>query len=82
MLKIIEQMNKIPYVDNKNRIYKYGEFFPSELSPFCYNETLAQEYLPLTRKEAKNQGYKWKEKEERNYAVDIKNENIPDDIKM
>ncbi|PIR68056.1 hypothetical protein COU49_02665, partial [Candidatus Nomurabacteria bacterium CG10_big_fil_rev_8_21_14_0_10_35_16] len=63
--KIIEHMNSMPYVDKKGRIYKYGEFFPSELSPFCYNETIAQEYFPLTREEALKQGYRWKEKEER-----------------
>src|SRR3989344_2667006 len=45
--KIIQSMNDMPYVDRKGRAYKYGEFFPSELSPFCYNETVAQEYFPL-----------------------------------
>jgi hypothetical protein len=28
---------------------EWGEFFPSSLSPFGYNETVAQEYYPLTR---------------------------------
>src|SRR3989344_6119385 len=74
-------MNTMPYMDNKGRTYKYGEFFPLELSPFCYNETIAQEYFPLTKEEAIRQGYKWKEQEERNYKMDIKNENIPDNIK-
>jgi len=79
--KIIKHMNDMPYIDAKGRIYKYGEFFPPELSPFAYNETIAQEYFPLTKEEALKQGYKWKEKEERNYTIDIKNEDIPDDIK-
>ncbi len=79
--KIIKHMNDMPYVDSKGRVYKYGEFFPSELSPFCYNETIAQEYFPLTKEEALKQGYRWKDKEERNYAIDIKNEEIPLDIK-
>lgn len=79
--KIIKQMNEIPFTDKKGRIYKYGEFFPSELSPFCYNETIAQEYFPLTKIEAEKQGYKWKEKIERNYQIDIKNKNIPNNIK-
>ncbi|MFA6324802.1 MAG: hypothetical protein WCX46_01065 [Candidatus Paceibacterota bacterium] len=61
-------------------VYKYGEFFPPELSPFCYNETIAQEYFPLTKEEALEQGYRWKDKEERNYTIDIKNEDIPDNI--
>ncbi len=79
--KIIEHMNDMPYIDAKGRIYKYGEFFPPELSPFCYNETIAQEYFPLTKEEALKQGYKWKEKEARNYEIDIKTEDIPDNIK-
>lgn len=79
--KIIQHMNDMPYYDKKGRVYKYGEFFPSELSPFCYNETIAQEYFPLTKKEALEQGYTWKDKEERNYVIDIKNEDIPDNIK-
>jgi hypothetical protein len=73
-------MNDMPYIDSCGRIYKYGEFFPSDLSPFCYNETIAQEYFPLTKEQAIQQGYKWKEKEERNYTIDIKNEDIPDNI--
>ena len=31
---------------------EWGEFFPHEMSPFGYNETVAAEYFPLTRKEA------------------------------
>jgi len=79
--KIIQHMNDMPYIDSKGRIYKYGEFFPPELSPFCYNETIAQEYFPLTKEQALEQGYKWKDREERNYKIDIKSEDIPDDIK-
>ncbi len=79
--KIIQHMNDMPYIDKKGRIYKYGEFFPSELSPFSYNETIAQEYFPLTKEEALKEGYSWKEKEERNYTIDIKTEDIPNNIK-
>ncbi|MDD5720925.1 MAG: hypothetical protein PHT16_00530 [Candidatus Pacebacteria bacterium] len=79
--KIIKHMNDMPYIDSKGRIYQYGEFFPVELSPFCYNETIAQEYFPLTKEEAIKQGYKWKDAEERNYTIDIKTKDIPDNIK-
>ena len=78
--KIVQHMNDMPYTDSQGRVYKYGEFFPSELSPFYYNETIAQEYFPLTREEALKQGYKWKETEERNYQIDIKNRDIPNDV--
>ena len=79
--KIIKHMNDMPYIDKKGRIYKYGEFFPPELSPFSYNETIAQEYFPLTKEEAIRQGYSWKDPEERNYTITLKTEDIPDHIK-
>src|SRR3990167_8842209 len=52
--RIIEHMNTMPYIDKKGRVYKYGEFFTPELSPFAYNETVAQDYFPITEKEAKD----------------------------
>ncbi|MEI7424697.1 MAG: hypothetical protein WCK10_01090, partial [Candidatus Staskawiczbacteria bacterium] len=59
--KIIEQMNKIPYVDSKEIIYRYGEFFPAEISPWAYNETIAEEYFPLTKEQALSKGYRWED---------------------
>jgi len=57
--KIKQHMNDMPYIDKMGRVYKYGEFFPSELSFFGYNETLAFSYLPLTEQEANRQGLRW-----------------------
>jgi len=79
--KIIEHMNQMPYVDKQGRTYRYGEFFPPELSPFCYNETIAQEYFPLTKEQAIEQGYSWKDPEPRNYQIDIKTDQLPDNIR-
>ena len=75
--KIIENMKKMPYVDSNGQEYYYGEYFAPDLSPFAYNETVAQEYLPLSQEKAKSQGYKWKEPEMRNYIVEIKPEELP-----
>jgi hypothetical protein len=36
---------------------EYGEFFPPRMSMFGYNETVAQEYYPLT--EEASDGWKW-----------------------
>ncbi len=44
--RIIEQMNKMPYISKNKQIYKYGEFFPTELSPFNYEECSASDYFP------------------------------------
>ena len=40
---------------------EWGEFFPATLSPFAYNETVAQEYFPLTKEKVKAKGWKWRE---------------------
>lgn len=53
--KIIEHMKETG---------EYGEFFPIELSSFAYNETMAQEYYPLSKEEVLKLGYRWQEEEE------------------
>ena len=79
--KIIDHMNDMPYTDKKGRVYKYGEFFPMELSPFAYNETIAQEYFPLTKDDVEKEGYTWKDPEERQYTITITADKLPDHIK-
>ena len=79
--KIIKHMNEMPYIDENGRFCKYGDFFPSDLAPFAYNESIAQEYFPLSKDEVLKKGYQWEEVEDRNYKIDIENKNIPDDIK-
>ena len=79
--KIKKHMNDMPYVDAKGRKYTYGEFFPPELSPFAYNETIAQEYFPLTKQEATEKGYKWRDPDTKNYQITKKPEDLPDRIK-
>ncbi|MDP3785262.1 MAG: hypothetical protein Q8R12_04330, partial [bacterium] len=69
--RIVKHMDEMPYIDKKGRVYKYGEFFPPELSPFSYNETIAQEYFPLTKEQAIEQGYSWKDPEPRNYHISM-----------
>ncbi len=79
--KIIAHMDSMPYVDKRGMVYKHGDFFPSETAPFAYNETIAQEYFPLTKEDAINSGFKWKDPEQRNYQTTIKSDDLPGDIK-
>lgn len=79
--KIKQHMIDMPYVDIKGRIYKYGEFFPVEISPFTYNETITQEYFPKTKTEINEQGYLYRETLERDYKITIKSKDLPDHIK-
>ena len=81
VVKIREQMDFMPYVDKACRVYKYGEFFPTEISPVGYNESMSQEYFPLNKNDAINNGYKWCDTEGRNYKPTIKAEDLPNDIK-
>jgi len=79
--KIIEQMNKMPYVDRIGNSYAYGEFYPIELSPFGYNETLAMEDVALSKEEAKKGGYNWQDNIQRTTGKEtLKPENIPESI--
>lgn len=80
MPKVIKHMNDMPYVDKKGRIYKYGEFFPIELSPFGYNETTAQEYFFLSLDQVRENGYNWREYDKRNYKITKNSEEVPDSI--
>src|SRR3989344_3357405 len=48
---------------------EYGEFFPVELSPFRYNESMAMAFFPLTRDEALAKRFAWREPPQRNYKV-------------
>jgi len=79
--KITAHMSESPYTDKKGRIYKYGEFFPAELSVFAYNETVAQENYPLSKEQAEAEGYAWREPEEKNYSPDIRAEDLMDNLR-
>ncbi len=46
---------------------EWGEFFPASLSPFGYNETVANEYFPLTREEVEGRAWRWKEEEDKGF---------------
>ena len=79
--KIIKHMSDMPFADKKGNIYRYGEFFPPELSYFAYNEAIANEFYPLTKKQALLQGYSWYDKKRGEYPATLSNKNLPDHIK-
>ncbi len=69
--KIIEHMRKTS---------EWGEFFPINISPFGYNETVAQDYFPLSKEDATKRGWAWEEQKdtESTYLGPIAS--IPDNI--
>lgn len=40
---------------------EWGQYFPIKNSPFAYNESVAQEYFPLTKEEVLSLGLRWKD---------------------
>ena len=80
--KIIDQMEEMQYVDKSGNKYKYGEFFPLELSPHSYNETLAQDFYPLTKLEAINKGLSWFEPDSKRFSITMPVQNNPADISL
>ncbi len=78
--KIIEHMQKN---------WEWGEFFPASLSPFGYNETVANEYFPLTQQASEEGWFNWSDYQAPFPKVEKiipasklpkKIEDIPDDI--
>jgi hypothetical protein len=71
--KIIERMRKDQ---------EWSEFLPSTISPFAYNESIAQEYVPLTQEAVRNNGWQWQEHAEEAPKVDkiIPATKLPDAI--
>ncbi|MEI6659842.1 MAG: hypothetical protein WCK91_00250 [bacterium] len=69
--KIIEHMRKTG---------EWGEYFPGNVSPFAYSESMAQDYFPLTKEEALSRGYSWYDKPESKYEITLKPEDLPKTI--
>ncbi len=61
-----KQYSKMEYEEIVPRLIKFmqskgewGMFFPSSLSPYGYNETVAHEEVPLTPQKATESGFSW-----------------------
>ena len=92
-----KQYSKEEYENLKNQIIEHmkqtgewGEFFPAHLSPFGYNETVAQEYFPIiTKEQIIEADYKWQDykppavKADKSISLGCfpdNTKNIPDDV--
>lgn len=66
-------------IEHMMKTNEYGEFFPIKLSPFAYNETVAQEYFPLEQERVEKEGWQWRDEiEKKSYKGPVYK--IPDDI--
>ncbi len=69
--KIVEHMKKTG---------EWGEFFPSLVSPYSYNETLNMDFFLLNKNETERKGLNWKEEKDRNYNITLHQDRIPENI--
>jgi|CXWL01.1.fsa_nt_gi hypothetical protein len=61
--KIIEHMKQARIPDGQAG--EWGQFFPARFSPHGYNESLANEYYPMSREDVLSHGWNWHEDIER-----------------
>jgi len=78
--EIIKHMDEMPYVDKNNCQYRFGEFFPIEISTFAYNETMAYEQFPLSKEQILEKNYKWFDELDRNHKYTIESFFILDNL--
>jgi len=60
---------------------EYGQFFPIKLSPFGYNESVAEEYVNLSKEEALSGGFKWHDEDDKTAKSGLTIDKLPDNIK-
>lgn len=58
---------------------EWGKFFPKSIYPFAYNESAAQEFFPLDKETAIEQGWRWRDEDIREWSSAITT--VPDNIK-
>lgn len=50
-------------IEHMKKNGEWGEFFPMNLSPLAYNQTVAQDYMPIEKQKAQQLGAKWNDEE-------------------
>ncbi|MBI4600282.1 hypothetical protein HY732_05185 [Candidatus Uhrbacteria bacterium] len=53
---------KLQLIDHMKEAGEYGKFFPKDMSPWGYNETVAQLAMPFSKHEAEERGFPWHER--------------------
>lgn len=83
-----KEYSKEEYLELKEKIdvqmkdeKDFGQFFPPQVAPFAYNESLIQDFYPLTKQEAERRGYSWNDKTTGTYGKEtIKKGELPESI--
>lgn len=83
-----KKYKKEEYLELKEKIIEhmrttgeYGEFFPPQISPVCYNETQGNLYISMSKEEVLAKGWQWEDNIPGTFGKEtIKAEDIPDKI--
>jgi CxxC-x17-CxxC domain-containing protein len=70
-------------IEHMRKTNEWGEYFPKEMIPFAYNESVANEYFPLTKEEAIQKGYRWEDDIPRTRGQEtVSNDELPKNPKL
>lgn len=72
---------KTEIIEHMKKTGEWGEYYPASLTPFGYNESVAQDHFPLTKEAAIAKGYTWYERPERTITVTKHTGELPKTIK-
>jgi len=62
---------------------EWGNFYPKEMLPFAYNESIVNEYFPLIKEQALEKGYRWEDDIPRTKGQEtILNDELPKNPKL
>jgi hypothetical protein len=78
--RLKKHMEEMPYIDAQGRVYKYGEFFPPEFSPFAVNETALPDFMAMDKEKAARYGLLWREPNAKEYKITLRASELPDHI--
>jgi len=69
-------------VEELTREGLYGLYFPPEIAPFAYNETVAQDNFPLTKERAIREGFRWQDDLQKTMSKEtVQSQDVQDHIK-
>ena len=68
------------YIDEKGKIWSYGEFFKPGFSKFPYNKSNAMKFFPKTKEEVLAMNYSWDDTESPSSKATMTPYNVPDKI--
>ncbi len=84
-----KQYPKEQYLELKRRIIKHmkvtgewGEYFPLNVSPFAYNESVTYDFFPLSKAKAAEMGYSWHDRDNREYKITVRGSELPQRISL